>query len=234
MTQGRFSEAEIGAAAQQYLAARGWDTYPEVAVRGVRADLVGRRGPVLWVVECKTSPSLKLLEQAFRWVGHAHYISVVTDRPCSAFLKRLLREKGVGSHRVTQGYDRAQHRVVAEISDLEWLWGKPCLFRRPDCTDLIKALHPDQKNYRPGTQAGFSSPWRRTMEASVDLIRRAPGVSTRTIVEKIDHHYHTDKSAVRNIISWLHADERVVARKENRQIVWYPATAEAVVKEMVV
>src|SRR5688572_8895197 len=54
----------------------GFETHEEVAqyYGGNRADIVGIRGPVVCVVECKVSMSLALMEQAQDWLHRAHYV----------------------------------------------------------------------------------------------------------------------------------------------------------------
>ena len=70
MERRKYTETEVANAVMEHLCAEGWDCYPEVVLPGGRADIVAVRpmpfsnGNTVHIVECKTSWSATLLEQA--------------------------------------------------------------------------------------------------------------------------------------------------------------------------
>ena len=100
----RIAETQIGRAVVQWLEEEGWDVYQEVPVNGHTPDVVGVRGSVVCLVECKTTFSLEVMAQAQRWVAfgpmaHLVYVAVPKEREPSngrQFGIRTLRDIGIG------------------------------------------------------------------------------------------------------------------------------------------
>jgi hypothetical protein len=88
-------ESEIGASVMAWLENMGWDCYPEAQFEsyGNRADIAAVRDGLLWVVECKTTACLALIEQAVEWIGYTHYNCASTA--ISALRHWLEVDKGV-------------------------------------------------------------------------------------------------------------------------------------------
>ncbi len=70
------TEVELARPVVAWLGDLGWEVFQEVSAGGSVADIVARRGPVLWVVEVKRSLGLSLLGQAHAWKRRAHRVSV--------------------------------------------------------------------------------------------------------------------------------------------------------------
>jgi hypothetical protein len=202
-------EAEVADRAMAYLSGLGWDCYPEAAFgRGNRADIAATWNGQLWIVECKLSASLSVLDQAIRWVGQAHRVSVCCPGiPSVGAFMDVLRLHGIGG--------------IAPSSRAD----EPCFAKPPARLNraahrfaqrLIGKLHPDMKNYTPGTKAGFSSPWRRTMDAAILEVKRSGGCTIRHLVDSIQHHYLTPETARNSLLTWLTADPRVVVDRSVR------------------
>lgn len=206
----------------EHLCQLGWDCYPEVAVNrgGSRADLVAHRKPLLWIIEAKLSFNEKVCEQAGAWLNWAHLVTVLVPnaRP-SSILAEWCRWKGIGittgsSHEL-RGQRYVDFRNVVE----------PQLHRaaHKGATYIVSRLHPDMKRYTPGTNASYSSPWSRTMDAAVALILKNPGVTVREIVAVVKHHYHSDKSARACLAQWLQRDRRVRFEQQGRTLRFFAA-----------
>lgn len=69
-------ETELAKSIILYLEGHGWDVYQEALIQGNIADIVATFGKLTWIIECKTSLSLKLLEQASAWGGKVNFISI--------------------------------------------------------------------------------------------------------------------------------------------------------------
>lgn len=216
----RVPETAVGQAVTAWLSSLGWECYPEAQFHtgGERADIVAVRGPLIWIVECKTSMSLQLLSQGHRWVGRAHYVSVASNSRsgrsaaagvfCQYFgIGLFLTALGDASEIIRPRLNRIPPRVASKLRD---------------------RLHPDMKRYEPGSTAGsgYSTPWRRTMDDARSFITRHPGCTTKEIIDGIKHHYHTATSAVGSVRHWLARDESVRAEAAGRTFRWYPTRGE--------
>jgi hypothetical protein len=210
------SEADLAKRVLDWLSAQGWDCYPEVTYDFYRADIVAVRGPLLMVVECKTRATVAMWGQAISWRQHAHFICVAhTDRikpdgyATKVVERHLINYFGIG--RILVGrYGITQDPMPQ--------------YRRPDktcCTNLKKKLHPDQKNYTPGTVSGYSTPWRRTMKRAVIFVRDNPGCTIREVIERINHHYSSDASARACVRNWLPLEKGIVMRHIGNVIRYY-------------
>ena len=71
-------ETDVAKAVVAWLQGLRWTVYQEVQVSsyGRTADIVAVNHHALWVVESKLCLSIDVIEQALRWAGNAHYISV--------------------------------------------------------------------------------------------------------------------------------------------------------------
>lgn len=84
-------ETEVGEAVAAEFRAEGWDVFCEVRIGANYpiCDLVARRGSLLWAVECKTTRSIDVLDQAAQWLGCAHLVSVAVPSRSRVELRRL-------------------------------------------------------------------------------------------------------------------------------------------------
>lgn len=134
------TEEELARVVVDWLAADEWDVYQEVqsSRAGDVADIVAVRVESM-VVECKCSFSLRLVEQAMRWVGRAHRVAIATPWvKSSLFVERCMRREGVGWLRVSQpGFGNGTQWVV-----------EPRLHRKlyPPL-DIRKVLRPEHKTW---------------------------------------------------------------------------------------
>ena len=65
-----------------WLESQKWDVYQEVQIEtyGKIADIVAVLGNLVWIIECKKSLSLSVMEQAYRWRRYANFTSVAVQR----------------------------------------------------------------------------------------------------------------------------------------------------------
>src|SRR3990167_10050555 len=90
-------ETELAKPIIAYLEERGWNVYQEVLIRCKVADIVATFGKLTWVIECKTSMSLKLLEQIYCWRGRANFLSIAIPTTVGdGFVKNLLINNKIG------------------------------------------------------------------------------------------------------------------------------------------
>ena len=190
----RPSEVEVARWVIRFLEDLEWDVYQEVSGHPGRADIVARRGTVLWVIEVKTSFTLGVLEQAHRWLPHAHMVSVATPRCPGEFGKELCRTLGLGiigasgQHADGSG---TKEQIRPRLNRKPWKLPKLCV---------------EQKTYAPaGSNGGYFSPFRRTCRIVQDHVRGDVTIPMKDLVNQVDHHYCSDASARQSLKTWIEA-----------------------------
>lgn len=232
-------ETELAAAVVAYLRDLEWDVHQEVGHNyGPRADIVAVRGPLLWVIEAKTSFSLSVIAQAEHWRGHANLVSVAVprhggDRPSRDIASQICTTWGIGvlevaggvGHRDQGGYQSGQYvaadwrvyeayaptlqRVTTESG--RWLRTKLC-----DQTRTYAAA---------GNNEGkFWSPFKATIAEIHRALKETPGLTTKELVKAIRHHYASDSSARGCLPRWLSYGKIPGVRVEGQSpLRWYLA-----------
>lgn len=191
------SEAELAAHVVAWLHDQRFEVYQEVDVGGWTCDIVGRRPPILFAVECKLTFSTSVVEQAYRWLDSAHYTAVavpVGRRRGHTMLNHYCRLTGIGVLTVAPGSD-PWARVSEELH--------PRLHRNI-VGRLRERLHERQKTY---AQAGNAlgrrfTPFQGTCEALRDFVERNPGCTMKDAVKGIRHHY-ASSTARSALLKWL-------------------------------
>ncbi len=186
----KIKESDLAKSVLTHLETEGWDCYPEAQMsygRG-RADIACTKEGALWIIEAKLSLSLKLLEQADGWVNTkaAHRVSIaIPYRSISPFVYNLCRDRGVGIIMATKQFRSIYvHKEATELDT-----------RAPKVKKMIDSLHPDMKEYQPGTTSGYSTPYNRTMKAIRLYLTVNPGAFLKDIIKDVPHHYASDRTA---------------------------------------
>ncbi len=206
MSAAKVSEVEVAASVVAYLRENCWDVYQEVVVpHAGTVDLVALAGPIVWAIEVKVRFGLRVVDDALRWIGWAHRVSIAHLRRVEGGSCRveglLLRASGVGRLSVRNG-PLAWGDAVAETDRPRWI-------RHPKRRRFSRTLgHPDRLREmcvpegRDYCQAGSQNakrwtPFRRTADHLIAWVRKNPGRPMREAVEALRdvHHYATDDSA---------------------------------------
>lgn len=196
---------------------QGFETYEEVSMgQGAhRADIVGVRGPVVAVVECKAKMSLKFLDQLLRWRGGAHLIIGAHGWSRSAeSAKRLCQLQGFGLWSV----------LGDEIS----VYVEPQLHRRAGAASLRKRLraeHQSAEYAKAGTMGGYWTPFRQTASELLRLVKEKPGITLKDAMGEMKHHYANNRSACSSIPALITRGVVVGIRMERdgKSIALYPS-----------
>lgn len=183
------SEAALAQDLREWLTASHWEVYQEVKHCGSICDLIAKRGPVLWAIECKQSPNLDVILQALNWREATHYVSIAAPMCKGSYrVEPILREFGIG---------------------YLWMRGKgedPSMrmapMRRPK---HLPELHEEQKTFcaAGGNRGGYYTPFKATCRNVVETIKAFPGISLRDLIGKAKHHYSNDRSAMSCILRWI-------------------------------
>jgi hypothetical protein len=190
-TRSRVLETDVAKQVIAYLSDLRWEVFQEVTGQQGRADIVARQGSIIWIIETKTTFGLPVIEQARRWIPHAHRVSVGTPRYPGQFAQEVCRNFGIGI--ICSGRDA---RDVSEPLN-------PRLNRKPW---KMPKLCEEHKTYaEAGTNGGgYFTPFRRTIRIIEDLMREHPqGIKMKDLVDQVDHHYASNSSARQHLSKWL-------------------------------
>jgi len=172
-----------------YLHTNNWEVYQEVYVGRV-ADIVAVKHNLSWIIECKTSASLKVIEQAYAWNGYANYISVATPST-NYFFNKVLLQYGIGS-------------ICMDSFDV-YIINKAKFERRLFKKDIKKYLCEEQKTYAKAgnNERKVFTPFIKTKIKIQEYIRNNNGCTLKQLVEEIEHHYSSDQTAKQNIVKFI-------------------------------
>lgn len=207
-------EIELGKLAVEYLSGWGWDVYQEVSFYDRVFDIVAVKGAETYIVECKTTRGLAVLEQAESAYKYANRVSVCLPSQkynrTGYYFESLLRRFGIGMLVAETRWDKEAMAQLPRTKELTWHVKEsiPPRFHRFDkihakaVRDVICDGH--KRCATAGShRGGHWSPWRETMRLCVEYVKGHPGATTREIVEAVDHHYASDSSAKNAIPAWL-------------------------------
>ncbi len=192
------NEEALGVELVKYLTDLGWEVYQEVSLGygGNRADIVAVQNNLVWIIEFKTSLSLKLLEQCYNWKRYAHYVSaaIPTRRKLNelTFVNRLCKDYGIGI--MTIG-DPDKYTMSSRSNINELVISK---LNRKACTKRITDILSDE--HKIWAKAGnstskFYTPFQGTSRRVQDEVKARPGIMLKELIESITHHYASDTTA---------------------------------------
>lgn len=207
------SEQDLGAVVVAWLQGLHWEVYQEVTSRGgPRCDIVAVQGPLVWAIECKVSLGMAVLAQAMHWRGRANLVSVATETHPTNVTQSILRELRIGA--LVVAGERCWESVASPLARL----------RGNDTrTPLRRALREEQKTFAPaGNAAGdYWTPFQATCKAVRDRIRGVEGgVELKLVVDSINHHYASTKSARCHLARWIELGkvDGVRLRRDGRRV----------------
>jgi hypothetical protein len=200
----KMKECEMASKVVTHLAESGFDVYQEVMGQYGVCDIVGVFDKITVAVECKTSFSLAVLGQAYRWRYSAHYVYVAVPARSAPdeFGQKICRDYGIG--RLTCGQE-----IRESI--------RPHLFRAKMKKTGFK-LYEQQKTFCAAGSAngGHWTPFKQTVSNVISLVRQKPGIPFTDLIKEIDYHYRTPgtaKSCLRKFI-----DTDVIPGVETRMV----------------
>lgn len=207
MKKERIAETAVAKPVISFLEELQWDVYQEVLCGsgGARADIVALQGPLIWVVEVKTTLTFDVVDQAHNWLDHAHYVSIAVPwaRTRRNMPQRVCRQFGIGMLEVGhQRSDGVYTRVPAKL-------GRTRVHRR--YADLLRAsCRPECKTWGEAGNARseFYSPFKGTCRAIVEYLTKHGPSPVKDVVKGIEHHYASEASARGCIPRWV-ADKKV-------------------------
>ncbi len=187
------SETGIAEPVIDWLEGNGWDVYQEVQFYSYSkvADIVAKKGDDLWIVECKRSYRLSVLDQASYWTVTRRSVAVASTmraRPRS-WLKVAKEFYKVGVLEIDlRVSERLEAPYLEQFKNFQ-----------PDYIKRLSELH---KTFaKAGSKGGAHLTNYKVSILSVkEFIKENPGCTTSEIVEALGPlHYAHVKSAKNNL-----------------------------------
>lgn len=213
-------ETEIAKSVVDWLIVQHCDVYQEVCLwtHGPVADIVAVFKHLVWVVECKTTLNLALIEQAQPWKRYAHFVSVAVPKVSTdagrEMARKVLQWLGIGLLVINVD----MRSVYQQMS--------PALNRGAITARLKARLCEEQKTFaEAGNNNGqYWTPYQETCRRVIEKVTSSPGITFRELVEDLRHHYCSDARARSALRGWI--DRGAIAgvrmEREGRLLRLYP------------
>ena len=205
----RMTEQRLAAVVVDWLRGQHWDVWQEVktmwAGHNEAADIMARKGRIIWVVECKLSRSLAVLDQAIWWHSFADFVSVAVPPPrirpgCrpkhSKAWSHVLRYYGIGELVVDKTVELDTPPSLTRSVKKRWM---------PSGKHFHDVLDSMPQNY--GTAGAKDtprfSPFAQTRDALVGIVTKQPGILFGEVMAELQHHYSSDATARSCLLKWI-------------------------------
>ena len=178
-----------------YLEERGWNVFQEVLLYGKVADIVATFGRLTWIVEGKTTLSLKLLEQAYNWRGKANFVSIAIPSNSNpggdSFVKELLVKNKIGMLTINKYAEEVFENI------------HPQLNRK--VINIQKFIKPEHAVWaEAGSQYGYYTPFQNTKRNIEYRIKNYPnGILFNDFLKLTEHHYSKEATARSCLRQWI-------------------------------
>ncbi len=207
----------------RWLESQKWDVYQEVQIDTYSpvADIVAVLGNLVWIIECKKSLSLSVMEQAYRWRRCSNFVSVAVQRRKRIggrdFAIKVLRTFNMGMLTVDLGCP-----LKNKISEII----RPVLNRKGLTKRIKERLLPIHKTFaRAGNSDGLRwTPFQQTSISIRHEVKKHPGITMTELMDKIHHHYSTESTARSCIAQWAQKGviKGVGVKRDGRLMRLYP------------
>lgn len=206
-------ETELAEAVIIWLEADHWEVYQEVQVRGHSGvcDIIAVKDFIVWAIECKSSLTWNVIEQARRWHVHYRSIAIPAAKPGS-------RGRWTAYHACKNLFQLGVIEVLSkglweDMLDVREVHPAPLMreFHEP-AKRLLSRLTPEMKNYvKAGSiRGGFWSPYKQTMASIRKYITENPGSTLKEILDATGHghyaHMKSARGAVRSALPTFESD----------------------------
>jgi hypothetical protein len=183
----KLSESDLAAFVVNYMKDRGYTVYGEVLNKaGARADMYCVNGSKSVSIETKTTFSLKVIEQAYQWLGQASEIYVAVPKALNYkeryFAMDVCSMYGIGVIEVdtNQKYNNVTMLRKAAICS------KP---------NMPKLYEEQQDSVAGNANNDYVTPFKLTVRAIQEFIDGQQPLDLRYVIRQVKHHYASENSA---------------------------------------
>lgn len=216
-------ETDLAAKVVQWLQCHHWDVYQEVGHCGRVADIVCKQGPVLWVIECKTSLGLNVIDQAYDWRSFAHRVSVAVPAPPQG--KRPPRSRGIARYILRTfeiGLLIVSGASYTSFEDSQVMEELHAPLHRRIIGGLADDLRAEQKTWAKAGSADGNhwTPFKATCREVQRYVADHDGCTLKEMVDSVNHHYASTASAKGSLSTWIQqgAIKGVSAARDGKQL----------------
>ena len=185
-------ESDLAKSVIAWLSEQHWEVYQEVQTRslGPIADIIAVQGPLVWVIECKTTLSLSVMEQASSW--HAHYRSVAI--PCGRNRRARLAAYKVAKQFFKVGVLSVTGGSVNQIAAPPYMREHRKLALR-----IRDSLEPEHQTYaEAGNAEGrYWTPYKRTIRDVQQFLGNHPGATMKEIQNEVGRAHYASPASCR-------------------------------------
>ena len=204
----KISEVDLAKPVIEWLLAQHWEVYQEVQLHygGSIADVVALKNNIMWVVECKTSFTLTVLEQALHWNSHYRSIAVPSakNEKGRTFANMVASDYGIGVFELTEygGEWHVNDRIPPKLQRQNTYFVKN--YYLPRMTEEQKTWAEAGNNH-----GDRYTPYQSTMKEVKWFIKNHPGCTIGEIYKELGKcHYSSDQSAKGSISNALRTFEK--------------------------
>jgi len=187
----KFTEADLARITCDWLESQGWETFKEVPCYGGRADIVAVRSKVVWIVETKLTLSLPLMTQC-------------RDRlrePCHGVIGAV--GQGIESRPILAEWAEANGIGLIAVGSTPRLMLAPRLRRNVNPSNLLKRLHPEQRDQSAGISGKYWTPFKTLVERLKVELREGPLKDAAKLSCLQDYRKRTDAATRRALTDYL-------------------------------
>lgn len=179
---------------------------------------------IITVIELKTSLSLDLLEQCYKWLGKAHYVYACVPESknfkINSYASRCMKRDGIGLLNVSfynQRTVRLFNKYSSDTYNLAYVMEriKPKLYRRI-AISWKEYLTEEHKNTLPGgtNGGGYITPYSQMIDCVKRAIEAEPeGIEFARLVHYANDHYAHPKQGLMQALKKFESDWCEVFKK---------------------
>jgi len=198
----RMREEDLARRVIEWLQVEQWIVWQEVspAPRAPVCDIVAKRGAVIWAIECKTTASLEVLDQARGWTDRANYVSVAVPHRRTRYLyENFARSVGLGVLWVDSG----------SVTDVRGPYSRERRGQNRWSFAFREFLTEERRLWPAAAGNNRSERWtdfHSFCHSVMRVVHTTPGISLRQAIAEIEnHHYSSDVSARQSLRFWAMA-----------------------------
>jgi hypothetical protein len=201
----KLKEVDLAVPVIAWLEEQHWEVYQEVQFSSNRVDIAAVRNNLLWAIECKTSMTFSVLEQAWRWPVHFRSVAVPASKEERVFVYHIAKHLQVGVLTVgLDGWlDGKQYIKVEEVVDAPLI-----RLNHGYAKHLISKLLPEHKTSLAAGSAGggYYTPYKATMDNVRRFIKEHPGCTLKDIMAGLDKYHYSNPTSAKTCIRKALAD----------------------------
>jgi hypothetical protein len=189
------TEQDLAKDVVEWLENQRWDVYQEVKAFGHIADIVAIGSNLVWVIECKRSLTLSVMEQAYGWRTHLRSIAV-------PYTKRKKNGRSL-AYEIAKNYLKIG---VIEVSNfgIREVVNAPLMKEYSNSANHLESLLREEHKHfaKAGSNSGgYYTPYQATIKAIKKFIGTNPGSTLKEIIDVLGKGHYASNSSCRQSLN---------------------------------